>query len=182
MNGSVIDHGDYLQHYVDPLLQDPSYGEAVAFYDEATEEEVTSEGSTIDFGTGVEVKVPEGVVPPNTSVTFKAQPAFASTDVFKLPEDVQAASPTYLLSSSSQTLNGNMTLTMEHFVKVRNEDDVESLVFLIAQSTPSKDSTYHFKQVDSGHPEFKLGERVGTISIEQFGFWKVGKKSGGMTI
>ena len=71
-------------------------------------------------------------------------------------------------------------MTMEHFVKVRTEDDVGNLVFLIAQSSPSKDSTYHFKQVDYGHPEFKPGERVGTISIEQFGFWKVGKKSGGM--
>ena len=159
----------------DPLVQDTSYGGAVTFYDEGIIEEVTSEGSSIDFENGVEVKVPEGVIPPYESISFKAQPAFASTDVFKLPDNVQAASPTYLLSSDSQ-LNGSVALTMEHFVEVRTQDDANSLVFLLAQSAPSMDSTYHFRQVHSGHPEFKRKEMVGTISMDQFGFWKVGKK------
>ena len=174
----IIDHDSYLQHYTDPLLQDPSYGEAVAFYDEAIEEEVTSEGSTIDFGTGVEVKVPEGVVAPNTSVTFEAQPAFASKDVFVLPSDIEAASPTYLLSSSSETLNGNVTLTIEHFMNLHNEEDAKNLVFLVADSKTAEDSTYRFKEVVTGHPVFKPGERVGTISTNHFSFWKIGRKIG----
>ena len=160
-----------------PLLQDPSYGEAIAFYDEATEEDITTDGSTIDFGNGVEVTVPEGVVPPDTSITFKTQPAFASKDVFVLPSAVEAASPTYLLSSSSDNLNGNVTLTIEHFMDLQTEEDARSLVFLVADSEPTEDSTYHFREVDTGHPVFKPGERVGTISTNHFSFWKIGWKS-----
>ena len=166
--------------HTDPLLQDPSYGKAIAFYGEATENDVTSKGSSIDFGNGVEVIVPDGVVSPNTSITLKAQPAFASKDVFVLPSNIEAASPTYLVSSSSEKLNGPMTLTMEHFVKVRSEDDAGNLVFLSAKSDPSQDSTYHFKEVESGYPQFKPGDNVGKISTDQLGFWKVGKRSGGI--
>ena len=71
---------------------------------------------------------------------------------------------------------------MEHFVKVRTEDDANSLVFLRAHSAPSMDSTYPFVRVDSGHPTFKRGEMVGTVSMDQFGFYKVGMKCEGMCI
>lgn len=160
----------------DPLLQNPRYGADIAFYDVGTEEHVTSNGSKIDFGNGVMVTVPRGVVPPNTSVTFKSQAAFACKDVFVLPSNIEAASPTYLLSSSSESLNGNVTLTIEHFVKLQTEDDTKNLVFLVADSKPTEDSTYCFRVVDSGYPMFKPGERVGTISTNHFSFWKVGKK------
>ena len=166
--------------HTDPLLQDPSYGTGIAFYDEATKEDVTCDGSSIDFENGVRVTINEGVVPPKTSVTFKAQPAFAAKEVFVLPPGIESASPTYLLSSSSQSLDGNMTLTMEHFVKLQTEDDAKKLVFLNADSSSSSSSsTYHFKQVQSGHPSFKPGKMEGTISTNQFGFWKIGKRFGG---
>ena len=100
---------------------------------------------------------------------------FATKDVFVLPPGVEAASPTYLVSSSSEKLNGPMTLTLQHFVKLRSEDDAERLVFLCAKSDPSKD-TYHFKEVDSGHPPFKPGHNVGRICTDQSGFWKVGMR------
>ena len=171
----LIDHA--CMPIIDPLLRDPTYGEDVAFYDEPTEKEVTSAGALINFRNGIEVTVPEGVVPTNSSIVFSAQPAFASNDVFKLPPGVEPASPTYLLSSS-QGLNGNMTLKVQHFVKVRTEDDAGILVFLTADSRPSKDSNYHFNQVDSGDPSFKPGNKVGTISTNQSGFWKIGKRIG----
>ena len=160
----------------DPLLQDPSYGEDVAFYEEASEKDVTSEGSTINFENGVQVTVPEGVVPSDTSITFKAQPAFASGDVFSLPPNIEAASPTYLLSASSECLNGDVTLSIEHFVKVQTEEEAKSLVFLVADSKPIKGAVYHFREVDMGDPIFKPGKRVGTISTNHFSFWKLGKK------
>ena len=70
-----------------------------------------------------------------------------------------------------------MTLKMRHFVKVRTDDDAGILVFLTADSSPSKSSIYHFNQVDSGDPSFKPGNQVGTISTNQFGgFWKIGKQ------
>lgn len=172
----ITDLNTHFSIYADPLLQEPSYGEDVAFYDEATEEDVTSEGTTIDFENGVKVTVPKGVVPPNTSITLKAQPAFASKEVFVLPTDVEAASPTYLLSASSESLNGDVMLSIEHYVKLRTEEDAKNLVFLIADSNPSEDSTYHFREVDSGHPIFEPGEKVGTISTNHFFLWKVGKR------
>ena len=142
----------------------------------ASKKDVTSEGLSINFGNGVQVTIPKGVVPPNTAVTFKSQPAFASKDVFVLPAGIEAASPTYLLSSSSGTLNGDVTLTIEHFVKLTTETEAKNLVFLVSDSKSTEDSIYHFREVDSGHPVFKPGERVGTISTNHFSFWKVGKK------
>ena len=142
-------------------MQDPYYGEAIAFYGEATEEDVTSDGAAIDFGTGVQVTIPEGVIPPNTTVTFKAQPAFAANDVFELPANIEAASPTYLPSSSLKTLNEDVTFTVEHFVNLQTEEDAKKLVFLVADSESTENSIYHFREVDSGHPLFKPGERVG---------------------
>ena len=161
----------------DPLLQDPSYGEDVAFYEEASEKVVTSEGSSINFENGVHVTVPKGVVPSDTSITFKAQPAFASEDVFFLPPNIEAASPTYLLSASSECLNGDVTLSIEHFVNLQTEEEAKSLVFLVADSKPINGAVYHFREVDMGQTIFKPGERVGTISTNNyFFFWKVGKK------
>lgn len=159
------------------MLEDPTYGSSIAFYDEASEKCVRSEDSSIDFGNGVEVELPKGVVPADTAITFKAQPAFASKDVFILPPGIEAASPTYLLSSSMDSLNGEVTLTIEHFVDLQTEDDSKKLVFLVADSKPNKDSVYRFKVVDSGHPSFKLGEKVGTICTNHFSFWKIGKRN-----
>lgn len=160
----------------DPLVHDPSYGTGIAFYDVATTKDATSEGSIINFENGIVVKVPEGVIPPDTSITFKCQPAFASKEVFVLPSDIEAASPTYLLSSS-EILSGDVTLTIEHFMDLQTDEDAENLVFLVADSKPSEDSTYCFKEVDSGHPLFKPGETVGTISTNHFSFWKIGVKA-----
>ena len=96
--------------------------------------------------------------------------------MFVLPSDIEAASPTYLLSSSLETLNGNVTLTIEHFLNLKNEEDAKNLVFLVADSRPTDDSTYRFREVDTGHPVFKPDERVGTISTNHFSFWKIGWK------
>ena len=147
----------------------------MAFFDEAVYKDVTSEGTEINFDNGVKVQVPKGTVPPNMTVAFHSQPAFAPEDVFVLPPNIQAASPTYLLSSSSESLNGDVILTVEHHMKVQTEEDAADLVFLVADSKPTKGS-YHFREVESGHPLFKPGERVGTISTNHFSFWTVGKK------
>ena len=146
----------------------------MAFFDEAIHKDVTSEGTEINFDNGIKLQVPQGTVPPNTSVTFHAQPAFASDDVFVLPPNVQAASPTYLLSNSSKALNGDVTLTIEHFVQLKTEEDAKKLVFLVADSEPTQDSTYHFRKINTGDPTFKPGERVGTISTNHFSWWIVG--------
>lgn len=169
-------------HASDPLVQDPDYGDTIAFYDEPAEEQITSEGLSIDFENGLEVTVPEGSIQSETAFTLKAQPAFASEEVFVLPSGVESASPTYLLTSDSESPVGNMTLKMDHFVKVKSEEDRVNLVFLWAKSVPSKDSKYSFQQVHTGDPQFEMNSKAGTISTNQFGFWKVGKKSEGTVI
>ena len=63
-------------------------------------------------------------------------------------------------------------------MNLHNEEDAKSLVFLVADSEAAEDSTYRFKEVDTGHPVFKPGERVGTISTNHFSFWKIGRKIG----
>ena len=102
----------------DPLHQSSTYPN-VTFYDEPQEEKFTSSGGHTDFNNGVEVTVPPHVVPPGSTLGVKVQPGFASSDVFVMPEGIQSASPSYLISQrkDSADLNGEITVVMEHHVK-----------------------------------------------------------------
>ena len=152
----------------DPLRQTTTQPN-ITFYDEPKEETFTSSGGHADFNNGVEVTVPPDTIPPGSTVGFKVQPGFASSDVFKMPKSVESASPSYLITSTSDHhLKGEVIVTMEHHVKVSTREEADDLVFLQADPFPGQSGVYKYKKVSEGRSEFTPGEKKGKLSVKYF--------------
>ncbi len=108
---------------VDPLHQTSAYPD-VTFYDMPQEKEFTSSGGHADFDNGVQVTVSANAVPAGTSVSIKVQPSLASNDVFVMPEGIQSASPSYLISGEGQgriQRRGHATRPILRIIRLRIE-------------------------------------------------------------
>ncbi len=167
--------------FVDPLHQTFAHPD-VTFYDEPQEKEFTSSGGHADFDNGVEVTVPANAVPVGTSVGIKVQPSLAPKDVFVMPEGIQSASPSYLISGDR--LNGEVILSMEHHVRVSTQEEANDLLFLQADSSPKRSgskSVYEYQEVPDGRSEFTPGKNKGTLTLvtRLKNFFKVGQKKRG---
>ncbi len=166
---------------VDPLHQTSAHPD-VTFYDEPQEKEFTSSGGHADFENGVEVTVPANTVPAGTSVGIKVQPSLAPKDVFVMPSGIQSASPSYLISGEG--LNGEVTLSMEHHVRVSTQEEADDLIFLQADSSPKRcgsKSVYEYQEVPKGRSKFTPGGNTGrlTLGTRLKNFFKVGQKKRG---
>ena len=163
-----------------PLLRNPSYPD-VTFFDKPQEKVFSSNGERVDFDNGIEITIPQGAVPPGTTVSIKVQPSFAPKDVFLMPQGVQSASPSYLITGSKFELDGDMTLTLEHHIKVSTDDDASDLLFLQADTTPQTSdsaSVYEYKEVPEARAEFLPGENTGKLTTRRLSdkFVKVGRQ------
>ncbi|XP_064384748.1 uncharacterized protein LOC135333670 isoform X2 [Halichondria panicea] len=161
-----------------PLHQTSAHPD-VTFYDVPQEKEFTSSGGHADFDNGVQVAVPPNVVPAGTSVSIKVQPSLASKDVFVMPEGIQSASPSYLISGEG--LNGEVTLSMEHHVRVSTHQEADDLLFLQADSSPKRSgskSMYEYQEVQEGRSEFTPGGNTGrlTLGTRLKNFFKIGRR------
>ena len=112
------------------------------------------------------------------------QPGFAPSDVFVMPEGIQSASPSYLISSDcSAGLNGEITVTMEHHVRESTREEADDLLFLQADPIPVKGSVYRYRNMSEGRSEFTPGENKGRLSTRHLSerFLKIGycQKCGG---
>ena len=166
---------------VDPLYQTFAQPD-VTFYDKPQEKKFTSSGGHADFDNGVEVSVPANAVPPGTSVGIMVQPSLAPKDVFVMPEGIQSASPSYLISGEG--LNRGVTLSIEHHVRVSTREEADDLLFLQADSSPKKSgskSVYEYQEVPEGRSEFTPGgnKRRLTLVTRMKKFFKVGQKKRG---
>ena len=116
----------------------------------------------------MEVTIPPHTVPHGSTVGIKIQPGFASSDVFVMPEGVQPASPSYLMTDESSTnLNGEVTVTMEHHVKVTTKEEASDLLFLRADMSPKVSGSnhiYEYQKVLDGRAEFIPGKNKGTLT------------------
>ncbi|XP_064385275.1 uncharacterized protein LOC135334138 [Halichondria panicea] len=160
-----------------PLHQTSAHPD-VTFYGEPQEKEFTSSGGHADFDNGVEVTVPANAVPAGTSVGIKVQPSLAPRDVFMMPEGIQSASPSYLISGEG--LNGEVTLSMEHHVRVSTQQEADDLLFLQADSSPKRSgshSVYEY-QVSEGRSKFTPGGNTGrlTLGTRLKNFFKIGQR------
>ncbi|XP_064389780.1 uncharacterized protein LOC135337741 isoform X5 [Halichondria panicea] len=166
-----------------PLHQTSAHPD-VTFYDEPEEKEFTSSGGHADFDNGVQVTVPANAVPAGTSVGIKVQPSLASNDVFVIPEGIQSASPSYLISGEG--LNREVTLSMEHHVRVSTQQEADDLLFLQADSSPKRSgskSIYQYQEVQRGRSEFTPGGDTGRLrlSTRLKNFFKIGRRKRGNT-
>ncbi|XP_064385260.1 uncharacterized protein LOC135334127 isoform X2 [Halichondria panicea] len=160
-----------------PLHQTSAHPD-VTFYGEPQEKEFTSSGGHADFDNGVEVTVPANAVPAGTSVGIKVQPSLAPRDVFMMPEGIQSASPSYLISGEG--LTGEVTLSMEHHVRVSTQQEADDLLFLQADSSPKRSgshSVYEY-QVSEGRSKFTPGGNTGrlTLGTRLKNFFKIGQR------
>ena len=106
----------------------------------------------------------------------KVQPGFALSDVFVMPEGIQLASPSYHISSDgSAGRNGEITVTMEHHVRVSTSED---LIFLQADPTPDEGHVYKYQEVSEGRSEFTPEDSKGRLTTRHFSkkFLKIGSK------
>ena len=150
----------------DPLRQTPTHPKVI-FYDKPQKREFPSSGGHANFKNGVEVIVPSDIVSPGSTVEVKVQPCFAPNDVFEMPEGIQSASPSYLIScNSSAGLNGEVTITMEHHVRVSTRDEADNLVFLQADPTPGEVGVYKYWEMEKS--VFTANEYKGTVTIGQW--------------
>ncbi|XP_064385072.1 uncharacterized protein LOC135333968 isoform X2 [Halichondria panicea] len=162
-----------------PLHQTSAYPD-VTFYDMPQEKEFTSSGGHADFDNGVQVTVSANAVPAGTSVSISVQPSLASNDVFVMPEGIQSASPSYLISGEG--LNGEVTLSMEHHVRVSTQQEADDLLFLQADSSPKRSgskSIYQYQVQEGGSKaEFTPGGNTGRLTrrLSKKKFFKVGAR------
>ena len=159
----------------DPLCQTLAYP-GVTFYGEPQEREFSFTGGHADFNNGVEATVPPHTISPGYTVGVRVQPGFAPSDVFVMPEGIQSASPSYLISSDgSADLNGEATVTMEHHVRVSTREEADDLLFLQADPSPSE-GCYKYQKVLEGRSEFTPGENKGRLTTRHLSerFLKVG--------
>ena len=160
-------------------MQNPSYPD-VTFFDEPQEKAFSSSGGHVDFDNGAEITVPPRAVPPGTTVSVKVQPSFAPKDVFVMPQGIHSASPSYLITAGSGAeLDRDVTLTLEHHVKVSTNDDASDLLFLQADTTSQSSdsaSVYEYKEVPEARTEFLPGESRGKLTTRRFSFkfFKIG--------
>ena len=150
----------------DPLYRTLTHPD-VTFYGKPQECEFSTGGHT-DFNNGVEVTLPSNTVRPGSTVRVKVQPSFAPSDVFVMPEGIQSASPSYLISCDG--LAGEVTVTIEYHVRVPTRD----LVFL--QADPASSNVYKYREV--GRSVFMPNERKGRLTTGQWSakFLKIGVK------
>ncbi len=121
--------------------------------------------------------VPAHAVPAGTSVGIKVQPGLAPKGVFVIPGGIQSASPSYLISGEG--INGEVTLSMEHHVRVSTQQEANDLVFLQADSSPKivgSKSVYVYREVPDGRSEFNPRENTGRLTrrLPKKQFLKVG--------
>ncbi|XP_064388689.1 uncharacterized protein LOC135336766 isoform X2 [Halichondria panicea] len=166
-----------------PLYQTFAHPD-VTFYDEPQKKEFTSSGGHADFNNGVEVTVRANAFPPGTSVGIKVQPSLAPKDVFVMPEGIQSASPSYLISSEG--LDGEVTLTMEHHIRVSTQQEANDLLFLQADLFPKRSGSkivYVYREVPEGKSEFTPGGNKGRLTLvtRLKNFFKVGQRKRGAT-
>ncbi|XP_064384780.1 uncharacterized protein LOC135333688 [Halichondria panicea] len=161
-----------------PLHQTSAHPD-VTFYGVPQEKEFTSSGGHADFDSGVQVTVSANAVPSGTSVSIKVQPSLAPKDVFVMPEGIQSASPSYLISGEG--LNGEVTLSMEHHVRVSTHQEADDLLFLQADSSPKRSGTknvYEYQEIQEARSVFTPGGNTGrlTLGTRLKKFFKIGQR------
>ena len=107
----------------------------------------------------------------------KVQPGFASSDVTVMPVGIQSASPSYLISSKG--LVGEITVTIQHHVKVSTKEDASKLVFLQADFVPTQSGVYEYQEVSASRSEFTPKGNKGRVHLKSLRkkFIQVGHKS-----
>ena len=150
-----------------PLITNPSFPD-VTFLGEPQVKSLSCNEDHHDFQNGIELTIPPCAIRQDSTCSISVQSSFAPESVFSLPRDVVPASPSFLISGTGDELEKEITLSMEHNVKLTDEQDTQDLLFLQARATPkisNAKTVYEFEEVADLKSEFKSTENKGRLSI-----------------
>ena len=143
-------------------------------------EKISSVGKKIDHecDVGISINIPEGSISPDESVDLLIQPCFSGS--FEIPEDMEPASPAYLIETSKQiVLKKPFTVRIQHSAKLQTEEDCKTMVFLRASSDPEyrgSDPIYVFREKEGAGGKFNEGSQFGEVALTHFSFLRPCKK------
>ena len=156
---------------IDPLLQTTTQPN-ITFYDKPKVGKFTSSGGHADFNNGVEITILPQAIPQGSTIRIKVQPCFASSNMSVMPEGIQSASPPYLISCDDPaSLDGEVTVTMDHHVRVSTKEEADDLVFLQADLVPKQSASgcaHVYREVSEGRSKFIPGEKKGKLFMKSF--------------
>ena len=143
---------------------------------------VTSNGVELSHleDAGIAVSVPEQALSASEEpLELSVHPCF--TGPFKLPEGYESASPAYLIQHSTKAdFQKNVTLQIQHYARLQNEDDCDKMIFFSANSTPEcvdgSSPVYTFKEIKSAKGVFRSGDQQAEIALRHFCIVKAGMK------
>ena len=102
------------------------------------------------------------------------QPCFSGS--FEIPEDMEPASPAYLIETSEQiVLKKPLMMKMQHSVKLQSQEDCNNIVFLRASSDPEyrgSNPVYVFKEVEDIRGTFTIKSQFGVVALTNFSWWR----------
>ena len=108
------------------------------------------------------------------------QPSFSGS--FEIPEDMEPASPAYLIETSEQiVLKKPLMMKMQHSFKLRSQEDCKNIMFLRASSDPEyrgSNPVYVFKEVEDIRGTFTIKSQFGEVALTNFSWWGAFIKKG----
>ena len=152
----------------------------VYFYGSPLKQSVMSSGAHITSWweeIGVEFRIPPGAVPEGESLDLSVWPCCSGP--FQLPDGYELASPMFLISPSFKFAD-EITIKMEHFVRLEDEECCDEMVFLSAPTTPQstsdsdKEPNYPCRVLGKGI--FVPGWKWGKIALTHFCFSGIGRR------
>ena len=129
---------------------------------------ITKDSSTQDLRHehGFHMTIPKDSVPAGKSCDITVEPLLDRPQ-FKFPDDSILVSVVYAVSLTENLLKP-VTLDIQHCIDIQDEEDSESLQFVVA-SSDSGEGPCQFKVVDIPG-EFRPGDQYGTLTKQSFSF------------
>lgn len=163
------------------LLQEDFTQPGVLWSEPPRKETISSESKEIDLKdeAGISLSFPENSIAKDKPVNVDIRISFCGP--FKLPDDVESASPAYLIKFDDDVVfSKDVDVRIQHNVDLSTEDDCNDVVFLKASSTPTypdpnnSEPVYEFREIEGGMVERK--RNFGVLKLRSFSWLKIGRK------
>lgn len=142
----------------------------IEFSSNSSHRTVGHKGATI-IGEGIQLRIPPRAIEKGEFRSIFVQGCIDGP--FELPEDVQLASPVFLVECRpTRDLKHEVTLRIEHFVHLKSWQDCAMIVLLTSQQEPTKDKHgQHWKfEISDRQPQCYPNFIHGEVQLTHFSF------------
>ena len=147
----------------------------IRFLGSSWKKTITSEGGKICWEEiGIEIVISEGAIPEKTTLELQVRPCLSGP--FVLPDDYKLVSPVFLMSPAFE-FQKEVTLSVVHFVDIKERTDCQEMSFLESTSTSQDEmlkTKYKFSLLEGG--VFKPNYTRGTILLKHFSTYATGRR------